>query len=101
MTTELDSAGREVVIHRESTDGGVSFGEERVVVRPDRAFRAGCAVCYLCLFTPFGGNWKDLVWAPGAEPSSCCDVRAPLPHSRRRKRRCAGSRCESGTVPPL
>jgi hypothetical protein len=35
VTTELDSTGREVVLHRESSDGGVSFGEGRVVVYPD------------------------------------------------------------------
>lgn len=35
VATELDSSGREVVVHRESTDGGLSFGEGRVVVHPD------------------------------------------------------------------
>ena len=48
VTTEVDAAGREVVIHRESADGGVTFDEGRVVVRPDeyqpRAYPAAMGV---------------------------------------------------------
>lgn len=48
VTTELDPTGREVVLHRTSTDGGVTFGEGRVVLYPDeqqpRAYPAAMRV---------------------------------------------------------